>query len=63
MLAADAFSIGSLLVPDSNTTISRQELFEMVWSRPISQIASDFGVSGTAVAKACKSLNVLRATG
>ena len=58
MLAADACSIGWLLMPDSNTTISRQELFDLVWSRSITQIATDFGVSTTGVAKACKSLNV-----
>jgi hypothetical protein len=33
---------------------SREELFDLVWSNPIKDVAPTFGVSDVAVAKACK---------
>ncbi|MBC8374662.1 MAG: hypothetical protein H8E26_01385 [FCB group bacterium] len=39
-------------------TISRQELYNLVWSKPVVQIAKDFGISDVAVAKICKKLNI-----
>jgi len=41
-------------------TVTREELFNQVWQTPISTLASDYGVSDVAIAKACKRLNVPR---
>ncbi|MBB4368312.1 hypothetical protein GGD63_001091 [Bradyrhizobium sp. cir1] len=35
-------------------TISRKELFEQVWSRPMTKVAADYGVTSTALKKTCK---------
>jgi hypothetical protein len=32
---------------------TRQELYDLVWSKPISKLAPEIGVSGVAIAKAC----------
>ncbi len=37
---------------------TRQELYDLVWSRPISRLAPDLGVSGVAIAKACDRAHV-----
>ena len=34
--------------------ISRQELFEQVWSQPRTKLAKMFGVSDVAIAKVCR---------
>lgn len=39
-------------------TISRDELYKLVWSKPVVKIAIDFGVSDVAVGKICKKLNI-----
>jgi len=38
--------------------LDRGELFELVWSRPISKIAEEWGMSGTSLAKACGRLKI-----
>lgn len=35
-------------------TISRKELFKQVWSRPMTKVAGDYGVTSTALKKTCK---------
>ena len=35
-------------------SISREELFRMVWSRPISHLQNELGVSNVSIAKACR---------
>src|SRR5882724_9905025 len=30
-------------------TVSREELYEQVWSRPMTKVAADYGVTGTAL--------------
>jgi hypothetical protein len=40
--------------------LTRQELYDLVWSRPATKLAAEFGVSDVAVAKACRKLNVPR---
>lgn len=37
---------------------NRQELYELIWSKPVMQLAADFGISDVAVAKHCKKLHV-----
>lgn len=34
--------------------LSRQELYELVWARPVTQIAEEFGLSDVALHKICK---------
>jgi hypothetical protein len=38
--------------------IGRQELYDLVWSKPVVQVAKDFGISDVAVGKICKKLNI-----
>jgi len=38
--------------------MDRQELYELVWSKPVVQIAKDLGISDVAVGKICKKLNI-----
>lgn len=40
------------------TSLTRQELYDLVWSKPISQLVKHFGVSGVAIAKACSRAHV-----
>ena len=38
--------------------ISREELFEQIWSKPASQLAEQYGVSDVAISKWCKRLEI-----
>ncbi|MBC8548915.1 MAG: hypothetical protein H8D23_04630 [Candidatus Brocadiales bacterium] len=38
--------------------IDRKDLYNLVWSKPVTQIAKDFGISDVAVSKICKKLNI-----
>ena len=40
--------------------LSREELYDLVWSEPVTRIGAKFGVSDVAIAKICKKLNVPR---
>ena len=44
----------------SLSEVTRQELYDLVWSTPASRLAQDFGVSDVAIAKRCKRLGVPR---
>lgn len=33
--------------------VSREELYEQVWSKPMTKVAADYGVTGTALKKTC----------
>jgi hypothetical protein len=37
----------------SVATVSREELYEQVWARPMMKVAADYGITGTALKKAC----------
>lgn len=39
---------------DSARNIARSELYDLVWLRPISQIAPELGISGPGLAKLCE---------
>ena len=41
--------------------VSREELYELVWSMPMVKVATKFNVSGSYMARVCASLNVPRA--
>lgn len=49
-------------MPDSNAILTRQELFDLVWTKPATHIAKDFGVQPAMVLKACSLLNIPRPT-
>lgn len=38
--------------------VTRHELYELVWSKPMTELASDFGLSDVGLAKRCRSLGV-----
>lgn len=48
------------MVDDDNKpmTLSREDLYELAWSKPISELAKDFGISDVGLAKRCKRLSV-----
>jgi hypothetical protein len=39
-------------------TLSREDLYELAWSKPMSELAKDFGISDVALAKRCKRLGI-----
>jgi len=39
-------------------TVSREDLYELTWSKPMSSLAKDFGISDVALAKRCKRLGI-----
>lgn len=38
--------------------LSREDMYELVWSKPMRDLAKDFGISDVALAKRCKSLGI-----
>lgn len=47
-------------VPSKKVKISRNDLYEQVWAVPVNQLANEFGVSGSYLARVCEALNVPR---
>ena len=47
---------------DPNGILTRDQLFELVWTKPIAQVAKESGIKSAAVLKACKVLGVPRPT-
>jgi hypothetical protein len=43
---------------DRPRTVTRKELYELVWGTPMARLAEEFGVSGNGLAKACRRLQV-----
>jgi hypothetical protein len=39
-------------------TISREDLYELAWSKPLSELAKDFGISDVGLAKRCRKLGI-----
>ncbi len=39
-------------------SVTRDELYELVWSSPMAEVAAKFGVSGSYLTRICKALNV-----
>lgn len=42
------------------TTFTRQELYELIWTRPIHQLSSEFSLSDVGLAKTCARFNIPR---
>ena len=51
-------TIQSVVNLAASAFLSRTELFELVWSEPMSQLARRFGISDVALAKTCRRLEV-----
>lgn len=45
-------------MPTNYLTISRRALYDLVWSKPIAQVATEFGISELALKKRCTEVNV-----
>lgn len=43
---------------DDSLTLSRRDLYELAWSKPMSELAKDFGISDVALAKRCRRLRI-----
>jgi hypothetical protein len=43
---------------DKPITLSREDLYELAWSKPILELAKDFGISDVGLAKRCKRLDI-----
>lgn len=39
-------------------TVSREDLYELVWSKPMRELAKDFGISDVGLAKRCRRLGI-----
>jgi hypothetical protein len=43
---------------DKPFTVSREDLYELVWSKPMRDLARDFGISDVGLAKRCRRLGI-----
>ena len=43
---------------DNHLTLTRQSLYDLVWSRPMSTLAKEFGISDVGLAKRCRAVDV-----
>lgn len=46
------------MTSEPELTLAREDLYELVWSKPITELAKDFGLSDVALAKRCRRLGV-----
>jgi hypothetical protein len=51
-------SLDKMLGNGMNQLLTREQLYEKVWSAPTVQVAAELGISDVALAKRCKRLNV-----
>ena len=47
-------------MPQNPLTLTRQSLYDLVWSKAMSTLAKDFGISDVALAKRCRAVDVPR---
>ena len=45
-------------MPTNFITLPRSQLYELVWSKPVTEVAKDFGMSDVALAKRCRAVRV-----
>ncbi len=45
-------------MPINYITLSRQQLYDMVWSKPMSSLAKEFGLTDSGLAKRCRAVDV-----
>ena len=51
---------GGIRMATENIVLKREELFDLVWTEPISKLAKRFGISDVGLAKICKRLQIPR---
>jgi hypothetical protein len=52
------FTTQGIGMPINYLTMSRQALYELVWSKPMTEVAAEFGISDVALAKRCASVEI-----
>lgn len=58
-LTPGSFSvIGDTFVTDQAITLSRKNLYDLVWSEPMTKLAGKFGLSDVGLKKKCRRLNI-----
>jgi len=45
-------------MPPNFITLPRSELYDLVWSKPVTEVARELGISDVALAKRCRALNI-----
>ena len=57
-----AISSPCTLMPTNRSLseLTREQLYHLIWSQPATKVAEEFGISGVAVAKHCRKLNIPR---
>jgi hypothetical protein len=45
-------------MPTNYITLPRSKLYELVWSKPVRDVAAEFGISDVALAKRCRAINI-----
>lgn len=45
-------------MPQNYITLSRSKLYDLVWTKPVTELAKDFGISDVALAKRCRAINI-----
>lgn len=45
-------------MPTNYITLPRSELYELVWTKPVTELAKEFGISDVALAKRCRNLKI-----
>src|SRR3989304_3715302 len=45
---------------EKNRTVTREELYDLVWSKPMSLLAKEFEISDVGLAKICKRMEIPR---
>lgn len=45
-------------MPTNFITLPRSQIYELVWTKPVTELAKEFGISDVALAKRCRNLNI-----
>jgi hypothetical protein len=45
-------------MPNDKTTLTREELYQRIWSTPTRTLAAEFGISDVAIGKICRKFNI-----
>ncbi|SEG52410.1 hypothetical protein, partial [Flavobacterium urumqiense] len=48
----------NLQTPEENKKISRQKLYDLVWSKPMTELAKEYNISDNGLRKICKKLDI-----
>jgi len=45
-------------MPTNYITLPRSKLYKLVWTKPVREVAAEFGISDVALAKRCRAINI-----